>query len=111
EQRLRAMADAVAAYEEVHGVIAEEEIAKQRRSDRRNAVLVETAPPKRPREQEKKRSSSPSAARRVRAPEARGARLLASEARAVSASSAQRGAASPRGGRPPSLGTGLRVRR
>lgn len=49
ERRLRAMADAVAAYEKEHGSISVEEIEKQRRSDRRNMILVETAPPKRTR--------------------------------------------------------------
>jgi Arc/MetJ-type ribon-helix-helix transcriptional regulator len=58
EQRLRAMADAIAAYEAVHGVISDEEIAKQRRSDRRNAMLVEAAPPKRPQNQKKRRSAA-----------------------------------------------------
>jgi hypothetical protein len=47
ERRFRAMADAVAAYEEAHGVISDEEIERQRRADRRNAVRVDAAPPRR----------------------------------------------------------------
>lgn len=43
ERRLRALSDAVAAYEEKHGVISDEEIERQRRVDRRSATVV-TAP-------------------------------------------------------------------
>ncbi len=48
EERLRAMAGAVAFYEREFGVISEKEIHEQRRADRRNAVLVATAPRKKP---------------------------------------------------------------
>jgi hypothetical protein len=58
ERRLRVMADAIAAYEEAHGVISDEEIEKLRRADRRNAMLVETAPSKRRQNQKKKRSAA-----------------------------------------------------
>ena len=40
ERRLRALADAVAAYEAVHGVIGAEEIEAQRRADERVARVV-----------------------------------------------------------------------
>src|SRR5262245_49893944 len=40
ERRLRAMADAIAAYEARFGLITEAEIAAQAREDRRNAVVV-----------------------------------------------------------------------
>jgi len=56
EMRLRAMVDAVAAYEEKHGVITDEEIERQRRKDRRNALLIEVPP------QQKSRKKSRSAA-------------------------------------------------
>jgi Arc/MetJ-type ribon-helix-helix transcriptional regulator len=56
ERRLRAMADAITAYEEVHGVISEEEIERQRRADRRNAVRIDGAPPRRA--PKKKRSAA-----------------------------------------------------
>ena len=56
EARFRAMADAVAAYEQAHGAISDEEIARQRRIDRRNTVGIE-APPKK-----KSRTKSRSAA-------------------------------------------------
>ncbi len=46
EKRLRAMADAVAAYEEQHGAISTEEIEQQRRSDRRKTILAHSSPPK-----------------------------------------------------------------
>jgi hypothetical protein len=47
ERRLRAMAEAIAAYEEAHGVISADEIAQQRRADRRDAIRVDGATPKR----------------------------------------------------------------
>jgi Arc/MetJ-type ribon-helix-helix transcriptional regulator len=56
ERRLRAMADAITAYEEVHGVISDDEIERQRRADRRSAIPVEPAPPKRA--HKKKRSAA-----------------------------------------------------
>jgi len=49
ERQLRAMAEAVAAYEAEHGVISAAEIAAQARADRRAAIVVRgrSAPPKR----------------------------------------------------------------
>lgn len=58
ERRLRAMSDAVAAYEEAHGVISDDEIERQRRADRRSAIRVDAAPPKRNHGQKKKRSAA-----------------------------------------------------
>jgi hypothetical protein len=43
ERRLRAMAEAVAAYEAEFGAISESEIAAQQRADRRSAVVVRGA--------------------------------------------------------------------
>lgn len=42
ERRFEAMAEAVAAFESEHGTITDQEIAEQRRADRRNAVVVPT---------------------------------------------------------------------
>lgn len=56
ERRLGAMADAIAAYEEVHGVISDEEVERQRRADRRNAIRVDSTLSKR--SHKKKRSAA-----------------------------------------------------
>lgn len=56
ERRLRAMAEAITAYEELHGVISDDEIETQRRADRRSAIRVDTPLPKRP--PKKKRSAA-----------------------------------------------------
>jgi Arc/MetJ-type ribon-helix-helix transcriptional regulator len=40
EQRLTAMADAVAAYESEHGPITDAEIARQQRTDRARAIVL-----------------------------------------------------------------------
>jgi hypothetical protein len=56
ERRLRAMADAIAAYEEVHGIISDEEIDRQRRADRRIAIRVDSTSSKR--SHKKKRSAA-----------------------------------------------------
>ncbi len=40
ERRLRAMAEAVAAYEAEFGVISDQEMAAQQRSDDKNAIVV-----------------------------------------------------------------------
>lgn len=40
DRRLRAMADAVTAYEAEHGVISAQEMAAQRRADQRAAIVV-----------------------------------------------------------------------
>ena len=40
ERRLRALADAVAAYEAVHGEISAQELSAQAKTDRRAAIVV-----------------------------------------------------------------------
>jgi Arc/MetJ-type ribon-helix-helix transcriptional regulator len=57
ERRLGAMAEAIAAYEKLHGVISDEEIERQRRADRRSAIRVDSAAPPR-RANKKKRSAA-----------------------------------------------------
>lgn len=47
ERQLRAMADAVKAYESEFGPISAEEIAAQERADQKAAVVVRGAPPSR----------------------------------------------------------------
>lgn len=50
DRRRRALAEAVAAYEAEFGVITDEEIEAQRRSDERNAIVVRgRRPPRRKR--------------------------------------------------------------
>jgi hypothetical protein len=56
ERRLRAMSDAISAYEDAHGVIAEDELERQRRADRRAAIRVDATLPKRV--DKKKRSAA-----------------------------------------------------
>jgi metal-responsive CopG/Arc/MetJ family transcriptional regulator len=46
EQRLRALADAVAQYEEEFGQISSAELVAQQRADRRNAVVVRQRRPR-----------------------------------------------------------------
>jgi len=40
ERRLRAMAEAVAAYERLHGVITDEEMIAQERADQKAAIVI-----------------------------------------------------------------------
>jgi hypothetical protein len=46
DRRLRAMAEAVAAYEAEFGVITDEEMAAQKRADQRAAIVVRGARPR-----------------------------------------------------------------
>ena len=55
ERRLKALSEAIAAYEEEHGVITDEEVRAQARLDRRNAIVV--------------RGRRPTATRRSRRPQ------------------------------------------
>ncbi|HVO26669.1 MAG TPA: hypothetical protein VMW56_23915 [Candidatus Margulisiibacteriota bacterium] len=44
ERRLKAMAEAVASYEEMFGAISAEELSAQARADRRDAIVVRGMP-------------------------------------------------------------------